>query len=82
MRGIALALGFEIAFDAMFVPYSRGYTSTSPQPRTVVLHASNHSVHPISKKAIDILPDDSVAKAPVEKRTPRQATGRRKGSNK
>jgi transcriptional regulator with XRE-family HTH domain len=53
LRGIALALGFEIAFDAMFVPHSHGYAPTSSQSRTVILHASNHSTHPISRKVID-----------------------------
>lgn len=53
LRGIAVALGYDIAFDTMFIRQHRGYASMDQTARPIILHAPDHTSHSLSKKVID-----------------------------
>ena len=53
LRRIAVALGYDIAFDAMFVRQHRGYASMDQAERPIILHASDHARHTLADKIID-----------------------------
>lgn len=53
LRGIALALGFEIDFTAMFVRQHRGYAATRSDVPTITLRASSSTDRSIAANVID-----------------------------
>ena len=53
LRGIALALGFEVDFGAMFVRKHRGYAATTTHIPTITLDASGSPDRFIADNVID-----------------------------
>jgi transcriptional regulator with XRE-family HTH domain len=54
LRGIALALGHDIALETMFVPQNAiRYAARDVEPR-IILHAPDHSEHILSQTVVDL----------------------------
>jgi transcriptional regulator with XRE-family HTH domain len=54
LRGVALALGHDIALETMFVPQNSIRYAARDVERNIILHAADHSEHILSRTVVDL----------------------------